>query len=52
MDKAREKHLAEMKRIKEAINKTKSPMLKRDYSKALNRMRQELYQYDLYKNGK
>lgn len=45
----REKHVAEMKRLQEAINKTKSERLKRDYGKALSRMRSELAEYDKYK---
>ena len=48
MDKIREKHVAEMRRLQNAINKTKSEHLKRDYSKALVRMRNELLEYDRY----
>ena len=51
MDKMREKHVAEMKRLKTAIAKTKSEYLKRDYSKALKRMERELKEYDRYKRG-
>ena len=46
MDKMREKHVAEMKRLKTAIAKAKSEYLKRDYSKALKRMERELKEYD------
>lgn len=49
MDKMREKHVAEMERLKIAIAKTKSEYLKRDYSKALKRMERELKEYDRYK---
>ena len=51
MDKMREKHVAEMERLKIAIAKTKSEYLKRDYSKALKRMERELKEYDRYKRG-
>lgn len=46
--KARERHIAEMNRLREAINKTTSPCLKRDYCKALKRMEKELKIYDSY----
>lgn len=48
MDKARDMHVAEMRRLQNAINKTKSEHLKRDYRKALVRMRNELLEYDRY----
>lgn len=48
MDKMREKHVAEIERLKTAIDKTNSEYLKRDYSKALVRMRNELLEYDRY----
>ena len=48
MDKARDMHVAAMRRLQNAINKTKSEHLKRDYSKALVRMRNELLEYDRY----
>ena len=51
MDKMREKHVAEMERLKVAIAKTKSVHLKRDYEKALKRMSAELKEYDRYKGG-
>jgi hypothetical protein len=49
MDKMREKHIAEMERLKDAIDKTESEYLKRDYKKALKRMSAELKEYDRYK---
>ena len=51
MDKMREKHVAEMERLKTAIDKTDSEYLKRDYGKALKRMERELREYDRYKRG-
>lgn len=44
----RKKHIQEMNRLEQAINKTSSPYLKRDYKKALKRMRKELIIYDAY----
>lgn len=51
MDKIRKKHIAEMERLKTAIEKTDSEYLKRDYEKALKRMQKELREYDRYKGG-
>ena len=51
MDKMREKHVAEMERLKTAIKKTDSEYLKRDYKKALKRMSAELKEYNRYKGG-
>ena len=51
MDKMREKHVAEIERLKTAIDKTNSEYLKRDYKKALKRMQRELRNYDRYKGG-
>lgn len=42
----REQHISEMRRLEAAIAKTKSEILKRDYGKALKRMRHELKIYD------
>jgi hypothetical protein len=50
MDKMREKHIAEMERLKNAIDKTESEYLKRDYKKALKRMSAELKEYDRYRS--
>lgn len=50
MDKMREKHIAEMARLQEAIKKTKSAQLKQDYGRALKRMQRELEEYDRYRN--
>ena len=46
MDKMREKHVCEMRRLSEAIQKTKSEHLKTDYIKAYRRMYRELKEYD------
>ena len=51
MDIMRNKHVAEMERLKTAIAKTKSIHLKRDYEKSLKRMSAELRDYDRYKGG-
>ena len=51
MDIMRNKHIAEMQRLKTAIDKTNSEYLKRDYKKALKRMQRELRDYDRYKGG-
>ena len=45
----RELHIREMRRLEEAIGKTDSPKLKKDYGKALARMRHELKIYDSYR---
>jgi len=42
----REKHLQEMRELRQAIEKTKSPYAKRDYQKALKRKERELSEYD------
>lgn len=52
MDLMREKHINEMNRLKMAIEKSNSEYLKRDYTKAYNRMKLELKEYDSYKNPK
>ena len=44
----REQHIAEMNRLADALYRTESPYLKRDYAKALNRMEKELKEYDMY----
>ena len=48
-DKARERHVKEMRRLQEAIEKTTSKSLVRDYVKALKRMIRDLEEYDRYK---
>lgn len=48
-DKARERHVKEMRRLQEAISRTTSKSLVRDYMKALKRMLKDLEEYDRYK---
>lgn len=50
MDKMRAKHIAEMDRLRDAIQRTDSEYLKRDYVKAIKRMKRELAEYDRYRN--
>lgn len=52
MDKAEEIHIAEIDRLKEAIRKTNSKYLKRDYEKAVIRMENELKEYRRYRYPK
>lgn len=49
MDKMRDAHVAEMRRLQAAIDKTNSETLKRDYGKRLKRMSHELKIYDKYR---
>ena len=51
LDKQRELFVNEIKRMKEAIKKTKSEKLKTDYLKAIKRMNKQLKIYDRYKKG-
>ena len=51
MDKMRKNRVAEIERLKTAMEKTDSEYLKRDYGKALKRMQRELSYYDRYKGG-
>lgn len=48
MDAQREKHLAEMDRLRDAIARTDSEYLRRDYLKALKRMERDLRDYDRF----
>lgn len=52
VDKRRQEFVDEMNRLEQAIYKTDSEYLKRDYSKALKKMKRELAQYDKFMNGK
>ena len=49
MDKMRDKHVAEIRRLEDAYRRTKSAHLKRDYEKAIRRMMRELEEYDEFK---
>lgn len=51
MDRQRELFVNEINRIEEAINKSKSAKLKRDYSKAVKKMKKELKEYDNFRKG-
>lgn len=50
MDKTRERHEAEIRRLEDAIRRTRSDHLRRDYGKAVRRMKKELRAYDLNRN--
>ena len=50
--KAAMRQVTEINRIKEAIKKTKSPHLKRDYEKNLRRLMGELKEYCHYRGFK
>ena len=52
MDKIRDEYVAEILRLEGAIRKARSDYLRRDYGKAVRRMRKELRDYDRYRNGK
>ena len=44
----REEFVAEINRLSNALEVTKSPMLRRDYSKALRKMKRDLADYDRF----
>ena len=44
----RAEHIAEMNKIADALYRTDSPYLKKDYARALNRMEKELREYDMW----
>ena len=44
----RDEFVAEMNRLSNALEVTKSPMLRRDYSKALRKMKRDLADYDRF----
>ena len=48
---SREKHLQEMRELRQAIVKTKSPYAKRDLEKGLRRKEKELREYDRWIKG-
>lgn len=45
---SRDKFILEIKYYEDAINKTDSKYLKRDYQKKISKMRAELREYDRY----
>lgn len=52
MDRIRDNYVAEIQRLEGAIRETRSGYLRRDYSKAVRRMRKELRDYDRFRSGK
>lgn len=52
MDIIRDRYVAEINRLKTAQAKSKSKYLRKDYGKAINRMKKELAVYDMYKRSK
>lgn len=48
MDKMRDLFVSEMDRLRDAIARTDSESLRRDYEKALKRMRRDLRDYDRF----
>lgn len=51
MSKAEQEYLDEIGRLKTAIMKTESAYLKRDYSKRIKRMENELKEYRRFRYG-
>ncbi len=49
---AREAHVAEIERIKDAIERTRSQKLKGQYKVHLRRLERELRIYDAYREGR
>lgn len=50
MTKAEQEHIAEINRLKSAIEKTQSKYLKKDYAKRIKRMESELAEYRRFMN--
>lgn len=50
MDKAEERQMAEIERMNQAMIKTSSPHLKKDYAKAIKRMKSDLREYRAWKS--
>ena len=51
MDAQRQKFEDDIKRLQDALHRTRSPFLKRDYAKAIKRKRRLLRAYDGYRKG-
>lgn len=49
MDKAEQRQMAEIERMRVACNKSKSEYLRRDYQKSIKRMERELREYRAWK---
>lgn len=52
MDIMRDRYVAEINRLKAARAKSNSKYLRKDYGKAISRMKKELAVYDMYKRSK
>lgn len=50
-DYMRQKHIEEIRRLEDAIQRSRSEKLKTDYGKAVKRMKHELKIYDALKRG-
>ena len=48
---SREQLVAEIERVRKALDKTKSPHLKQQYTRHLKRMQRELDDYDRFRAG-
>lgn len=51
MDEQRKKFEDDIKRLQDALHRTRSPYLKRDYQKAIKRKRRLLRAFDGYRKG-
>ena len=51
MDEQRHKQVAKIARMADAVMRTKSPKLKKDYLKAIRRMERELAEYDRFRRA-
>ena len=51
MDKPRKNHLQEMRDLRTALEKTRSPYARRDLQKALKRKENELREYDRWRRN-
>lgn len=51
MDKAEQRQIAEIERMKAAIEKTDSPRLRNDYTKGIKRLEKELAEYRYWRYG-
>lgn len=48
---SREQLVAEIERVRKALDKTKSPHLKQQYTRHMKRMQRELDDYDRFRSG-
>ena len=49
---SREQLVAEIERVRKALDKTKSPHLKQQYTRHMKRMQRELDDYDKFRAGR